>query len=196
MYELGIAHATREATEVVIFRDDIDPLPFDVTNLRVNRYDVNPDSNPEEARSSLQLALADALKELDLSKSMAVQIAMRKLDQTSYNLLIGALVTGSVAHPEGRSMRQALASVDALRALSLLLELGLLQPEYPDIYELAKQIGTPAGDQPASLPVTYKLTEIGKAVIMGIQLQHGGARLIEDSDLREQLDRYFSETQT
>lgn len=196
MYELGIAHATREPTEVVIFRDDNDQLPFDVTNLRVNQYDANPDCNPEGARSSLQLALADALKELDLSKSMAVQIAMRKLDQTSYNLLISALGTGSVRHPAGRTMGQALASVDVLRALSVLLELGLLQPEYPDIYQMAKEIGTPALAQAGPLPVTYKLTELGRAVMMAILLEHGGARMVEDPVLRAKFDEYFSETQT
>ena len=90
----------------------------------------------------------------------------------------------------------SLATVDVLRALTVLLELGLLQPEYPDMYEMLKLVGTPPMNQPGPLPVTYELTEIGRAVIMEIALQHGGASVIGDSDLRTKLDKYFSETQT
>ena len=109
-----------------------------------------------------------------------------------------ALSTGAVSHPERRTRDQILASGDVLRALTVLLDLALLQPEYPNIYEMAKQVGTQAMDdhQPGSFPVTYKLTEIGRAVIMEIFVQHGGAQMIEDPDLRAKLDKYFSELQT
>ena len=196
LYEHSIAHAVREATEVVIFRDDGDRLPFDVANVRVNRYEVNPDHDPEAARTSVQFALADALREFDLTKSMAVRIAMRKLDQTSYNVLVDALVTGAISHPQRQTMRQAVVSLDALRSLTSLLEGGLLQSEYPDFYVMAQRIGTPESIEMQQFPIQYKLTELGRVVIMEIVLQHGGTRMVEDAELRARLDTYFSETPT
>ena len=196
MYEIGIAHAAREPTEVVIFRDDNDRLPFDVANVRVNQYDVHPDNDPDKARLFVKSALADALQEHDLSKSMAVQIAMRKLDQTSYNVLVNAIGSGAISHPMYGNMRQALGSLDTLRSLTILLELGLLIPQYPDLYELAKNIGTPEMNQVAPLPVDYHMTELGRAVIMKIVLEHGGERMINDPEISARMQDYVAEVQS
>lgn len=195
MYELGIAHATRDATEVVIFRDDDALLPFDVANVRVNQYEAHPDDNPEKARESVRFALADALREFDLSKSMAVQIAMQRLDQASYNLLLNAIGKGGVIHPHWQNIGQAVASADTLRALTILLELRLLTPEYPDIYDLVQKLGEPELEKSGPLAVTYKSTELGKAVMENIALQYGGQRLINDADLFRQVEQYFKDKQ-
>ena len=41
LYEVGIAQAVRLPTEILLFRSDSDPLLFDISNIRVNRYDPN-----------------------------------------------------------------------------------------------------------------------------------------------------------
>lgn len=195
MYELGIAHAAREPTEVVIFRDDNAPLPFDVANVRVNRYEANPDDNPEQARESVRAALADALRELDLSKSMAVQMSMQRLDQTSFNLLISAVGIGSISHPEQRTRGQILASADTLQSLRILLELGLVRPKYPDLYSMAQNIGEPELAEPGPLPVIYAPTELGKAVMVEIALRNGGIQMINDAELAARMTKRFEEMQ-
>src|ERR1035437_373147 len=46
MYEVGIAHAVRMPSEVVLFRSDNHELNFDVTNVRVNYYEPDGRSSP------------------------------------------------------------------------------------------------------------------------------------------------------
>lgn len=78
MYELGIAHATRQPEEVLLFRSDTDRLLFDVAHIRVNPYD--PDGNPGAARDLISKAIVDALAVVDKTRSLAVGRAARALD--------------------------------------------------------------------------------------------------------------------
>ncbi len=50
MYEVGLAHAVRQPEEVLLFRSDDLDLLFDITNVRVHRYD--PDGCRKAAAGS------------------------------------------------------------------------------------------------------------------------------------------------
>lgn len=191
MYEVGIAHAVRHPNEVVVFRDDKTRLPFDLANVRVNLY--KPDSDSDKAEMGVRLALKDALKELDLSNSMAVEMAICRIDQPAFNLLIRALGTGQIHHPTPRNLVEIASASDYLRSLTVLLELGLLKTKYPDFYELAQKIGSPELQQRGQLPVTYRITELGSTVIRKIALQSGFEQILDDPNLVARFEEYFSE---
>ena len=81
MYEIGLAHAVRLPEEVLLFRSDRDALLFDTANVRVNEY--NPDEQPEEARRQVKDAIAFAVREIDLRRSLAVRAVVDSLDAAS-----------------------------------------------------------------------------------------------------------------
>lgn len=191
MYEVGIAHAVRPPNEVVVFRDDKTRLPFDVANVRVNLY--KPDRDPDKAEMGVRLALKDALKELDLSNSMAVEMAIRRIDQPAFNLLVQALVTRQIHHPTPRNLVETASASDNVRALTVLLELGLLKPQYPDFYELAQKMGSPELQQRVQFPVIYRITELGSAVIRKIALQSGFEQILDDPNLSARIEECFSD---
>ena len=84
-------------------------------------------------------------------------------------------------------------SADTLRALTVLLELRLITPEYPDIYDLVQKLGEPELEKPGMLTVTYKSTELGKAVMENIAFKYGGERLVNDPDLFKRVEEYFKD---
>jgi hypothetical protein len=139
MYEVGVAHATRLPEEVVLFRDDRDPLLFDVSNIKVHQYD--PDRDPAAARAQVTSTLAAALREIDLRKGLAVQHALEALDRDSYDLL---RVTSRSEQPLP-SLSRGTATIQRL------LELGLLrtreQENHADPPELVRYHVTPLGQE-------------------------------------------------
>jgi hypothetical protein len=170
MYEVGIAHAVRLPEEVLLFRSDSDPLLFDVANVRVNTY--SPDERPDEARAFISDSIIAALRELDLRRSLAVGKAAESLDFPSWWLLAEAQSGKGIAHPEMKTMGQALGNASRAAAIQRLLELGAVRTSYltltPEKYERIKDSST------ADI-LTYECTEFGQAVFaegirrMGIQ---------------------------
>lgn len=61
-YELGVRHATRPHTTVLLFAEGSGQLPFDVTQLRATPYAVGPDGTPQNIVACRQ-ALTDKLNE-------------------------------------------------------------------------------------------------------------------------------------
>lgn len=57
-YELGLRHAVKPATTVLIFARDTGQLPFDVSLLRALPYRLGPDGKPADAEAASQ-ALAE-----------------------------------------------------------------------------------------------------------------------------------------
>ena len=157
MYEVGIAHAARAPQEVILFRDDDRPLPFDVTNARVKRYD--PDSDPEGARSSLTSALLGALSEIDLTRSKTVLALAAQLDRHGTATLLSVRRAGESFEGPPTSLSRWLDNV----AFSKLLELQIfeLDPvETGRAVDSAKEEGRSADP----FPFRYRLTPLGSAV--------------------------------
>ena len=163
MYEVGIAHSCRLPEEVLIFRSDDDALPFDVTNVRVNKY--NPDNDPEEAKSSVLSAIKSALREIDLRRHLATKAATKSLDHISWRILDQAFTDGEVRPFPVRKVGDALSNTPRNAAIARLLELGLLET---DLETRSKEIirgDVAMGAVPMDEDVfLYKLTPFGKSV--------------------------------
>lgn len=170
MYEVGIAHAVRLPEEVLIFRSDSDPLLFDVANVRANSY--SPDDRPEDAKKFLSECLVAALREVDLRRHIAVSNVAESLDFPSWWLLAETQSGKPVAHPQMKTMGQALGNAARAAAIQRLLELGAIRTSYlaltPDVYERLK-------DSTSEEILTYQCTEFGRAIFsegirrMGLQ---------------------------
>ena len=160
-YEVGLAHAIRQPEEVILFRSDEAELPFNITNIRVNKYD--PDHAPEEAIQRVKQALTQALKEIDLQKSLAVNRAADTLDAMSWSILLEALAAqGVVKHPVIRLKLGAEQDASKVTAIHRLLDLGILSTKYipftpKDLVE--------KGDRPFHELFNYHLTPFGRAVV-------------------------------
>lgn len=146
MYEVGMAHAVRRPEEVILFRTDNDRLPFDVSTIIVNRYD--PDNDAPTAIELVAEAFKNSLSEFDLTKSMAVQDAIGRLDLESITAL---------AHVRHHQLSDFTRQVGEHRVLPIpmkftvgrLLDLGLIR------LAAAGGIGS---------DVKYQISEKGEAV--------------------------------
>ncbi len=168
MYEVGIAHATRQPQEVVLFRSDQEKLLFDLANIRVNSYD--PDSHPDVAKQVVKEALSEALHEIDVTKNLAVKRAVEALDQVSFRILATAIAQGTVKHPQLRTMGQILGSMADVQALSRLLELGLITTRY---VKLPLGALDQLSDEEVLNKLVYLPTPLGKAVVEEIGSRFG-----------------------
>jgi hypothetical protein len=98
MYELGIAQAIRLPEEVLIFRSDSDPLPFDTFGFRTHSYD--PDGNPAEAAAVVGSRARDALKEIDLRRSTVTERMADRLGSDDFAILVACIKGFKFVKPE------------------------------------------------------------------------------------------------
>ncbi len=126
MYELGLAHATRQAEEVLVFRSDDRELLFDIANVRVHRYD--PDGAPNTARDVVAQASTESLREVDLKRGLAVRAAAQSLSFPGWWILLENR-RGPFRHPSTRTMGEALGSISRAQAIGRLLEIGAIQAD-------------------------------------------------------------------
>jgi hypothetical protein len=158
MYEVGIAHATRQPEEVLLFRSDNDEVLFDVANVRLNRY--TPEEAPEEARKCITNTVIDSLRELDLKKNLAIQHAADTLDDPSWMLLAEVQSGNKIQHPSARTMRDVLGGAARVASIQRLLDIGAIKASYlvvtPKSYEALK-------DATGSL-LSYECTPFGSVL--------------------------------
>lgn len=135
LYELGLAHACRLPEEVIVLRSDGDPLPFDVTNVRVHSY--CPDDDPAHARGLVEDLITNALLSVEYTRSQAVKRTAEILDFESWDALYAIASDGPIGHP-GRTdvveqkigVLQALARIAGIQRL---LELGAISTQLQTI---------------------------------------------------------------
>ncbi|MSR14892.1 MAG: hypothetical protein EXR86_10090 [Gammaproteobacteria bacterium] len=124
MYEVGLAHAARQSTEVILIRSDIEEINFDLAGIRVHSYDK---SNLGAARSLIHALLRDAIKQIDQTKSLLVQKALDALDADAM-VFIASWGNESGFHgPSPQNMGGALLSINKSAALSRLQTLGIVR---------------------------------------------------------------------
>lgn len=152
MYEVGIAHSLRQPQEVILFRSDKSKLLFDLSNIRVNRYD--PAGSPSRSKEIVTRAIQNAIREIDLTKSAMVQQTVRSLSKAPQILLIRAS-TRPLEEPPHATMRDAVSYVQDRSAIERLLELGCLEAVITDTS------GVPGTEV---INFTYKTTSLGRAV--------------------------------
>ncbi len=166
LYEVGIAQAARLPTEILLFRSDSDPLLFDISNIRVNRYDP---SDSRAARRIVGEAIVDAFNEIDLTKHRAVEKAADALDWEAFTVLATSSTANGFPHPALGTMGQVLGNVQKYSALEHLLSMGAIEAEYPRI-TLAQVKETPD----AQLNVVYRATPFGQALMTVVATRMGG----------------------
>ena len=175
MYEVGLAHATRLPEEVLLYRSDKEALLFDVANIRVLQY--YPDNQPEEASAELQESIRDALRELDLTRHLAVRRVVSALDYSALAALTEADGAKEIAWKLGiKTWHDVLPTIargdEGRRATIHLLELGLLSTEY---LVARSSAGAPTpwgsidwGNRPLKEILRYRVTALGEAVLLDI----------------------------
>ncbi len=156
MYEIGIAQATRLPEEVILFRSDNDPLPFDTATVRVNSY--NPDENIDESIDQVINTINSTVEEIDLKRHLAVEMSAKSLDHASWLLLSEICTNSKVTHPIIKTVGEILGNSSRLNSINRLLEMGVIRTIFPKV--------------PKDLLVTntktqtfmYEATEFGESV--------------------------------
>jgi hypothetical protein len=146
MYEVGLAHACRHATEVLLVRSDAEVVNFDVAGIRIHAYDRG---DLPGTRALFARLVKDALLEIDQSMGIQVQRAVDALDEHALAYMRSNGAGRGFHAAEVTNMADALFMVNKAAALARLQSLGILRcdPLHPS--------GKPA----------YYWTEFGRAVI-------------------------------
>ncbi|MCS6950206.1 MAG: hypothetical protein NZ520_07095 [bacterium] len=131
MYEVGLAHAIRQPEEVILVRNDSEPINFDVASIRVNSYDHN---DLENARALFTELVEDSLRAVDRSKSLLVQRAIDMLDREMLNYLYHFGREPGFVGPAPETMGGVLSAIPNLLALSRLQSMGIIRcdPQTPE----------------------------------------------------------------
>lgn len=157
LYEVGLAHACRLPEEVILIRSDDDRLDFDISGVRVHRY--NPDNIEESVEAIVNLML-EALKSIDDRKRISVENASKSVDVTMYCLLQESLK--NIPHPSTRTMGEILSNTERVTAINRLLGLGMFETEFKEF--------TPELFQgPENEIAHYRVTPFGNSVLMNIR---------------------------
>lgn len=145
MYEIGLAHAVRQSTEILLIRSDNEPINFDVAHINGHNYD--PD-DIEATRSKITHLVNDLLKQIEQEKTLMVTKALDGLDSDSVRYIQEYGVQGQFLGPDPKTMGEQLISITNKSALARLQHLGIIRCSLQSHY---------------SVPV-YNLTNFGKAV--------------------------------
>lgn len=155
MYELGIAHACRQPSEVLIFRSDHERLLFDIASVRVRDYD--PDNDPIAARLAIGQAVSDALREVELQRSLTVLHIAERIGPNARQILrIVVQLGGTVVVKNHTNMGELLVASVEGPAHEKLCELGVLRGSLTE----RPTLGT-----------YYELTQLGDDVVEQIGLK-------------------------
>ena len=84
MYELGLAHAWRQASEVIMVRSDSEPISFDVQSMFVHTY--NP-ADLSGARIKFCELIKSSLSEVAFTKSLKIRQAIQGLDHLALQFI-------------------------------------------------------------------------------------------------------------
>lgn len=168
LYEVGMAHATRQPSEVVLFRSDTDTLMFDLSNVRVNTYD--PDTDTDGARALVQAAIEEGLRETELIKGLFVRRLMQTIDfESLMTLLALARSDSGLTYPRfARNDANPFAKLYRGVTLQRLLELGMIENKYLDLTRFTKQ---QAERLSPNQIMGVQFTPLGRAVYDAIKVQ-------------------------
>jgi hypothetical protein len=126
----------------------------------VNSYD--PDDKPAEAQQMVADAISDALREIDLRRSLTVQRTVDSLDGEAYEVL-EITRQGKMKHPQMETVGAFVAYSNQLQALNRLLDMWLVQPAFPTFSAEQARAGILTKDVNGQF--TYGLTAFGQVVI-------------------------------
>jgi hypothetical protein len=120
MYEVGLAHAVRQAEETILIRSDDERIPFDISGIRVHTYDP---CDVEGSKKLVGNLVADACGAIDKTKSLKVAMVVEQLDSICHEILLKSGPNGKF---KGRS-DSSLNGVKYSSAISRLQSLGVVR---------------------------------------------------------------------
>jgi hypothetical protein len=147
MYEVGLAHAIRHSTEIVLIRSDKEPLNFDIAQINANTYDR---MDLDSTRKLIGRLVNEMMKQVKTEKSLKVQ---RALDQIDADMLVylKQFAGGKPFYgPQPETRGDELSSIPRKAALSRLQQLGILRAAYIGDDRSPAFIITPFGKAVAS----------------------------------------------
>jgi hypothetical protein len=145
MYEVGLAHAVRQSTEILLIRTDNEPINFDVAHINIHNYDPE---DIEATRLKISDLATDLIKQIDQEKSLMVTKAIDGLDSDSIHYIQEYGVHGPFLGPEPKTMGEQLISITNKAALARLQHLGIVKCYM----------------QPGTTTPAYRLTNFGMTV--------------------------------
>jgi hypothetical protein len=147
LYEVGIALACRLPEEVLLIRDDNDPLIFDTSSIPHKTIDF---SNNDKAITEIRSLLIDRARERKIMHDARVLMALQHLTTDDLNLLrlLFKLEPNQSADLRKDSGKRKILSIPTATALKNLMANDLA---------VASNLTENGG-------LTYKLTDIGRAV--------------------------------
>lgn len=174
MYEIGIAHSVRLPEEVILFRSDEDPIPFDVANIRVNKYE--PDHNPEASKEKISDVLNSCIREIDLQRNLSVKHVVDFLNFPCWITLHEIMIkNGRMKHPWVSTNDDSLSKIDKVNSINKLLELGVITTKYTT--SLTLNFATQCTDPPDKDIIEYEITSFGKEIYKYILIKLGARHL-------------------
>ncbi|MDT0631970.1 tetratricopeptide repeat protein [Rubrivirga litoralis] len=128
-YELGVRHRSRESG-TAIFQQIGDPIPFDVSHVRVFPYTQGSDAADAEARSLIERVVTESLRRNRLDSPVAAALRAQREGQGADRLLDRALMEAENAIRAEDRPRAVQAYRRAIRLdpenFTLHLEAGIL----------------------------------------------------------------------
>jgi hypothetical protein len=189
LYEVGIAHASRQPEEVILFRSDDAHLDFDVQGVRVHSY--RPDDDAKRAENFVVETVIESLRSVESARMVAIRFAAQRLTLGAYTLLLEARQGGPIEHPPAQTMGQILGGFQRTGAIELLLELGAIEAQP---MRITSELLDKAEQQPnAQEPwLRYGLSAFGKVLADHVFEE----MLPKDPSLVERMGRMFARGDT
>jgi hypothetical protein len=145
LYEVGLAHAVRQSTEILLIRSDNEPINFDVAHINIHHYDS---TDIKAVRSKIADLTNDLLKQIEQEKSLMVIKAIDRLDTDCIRYIKEFGEHGPFLGPQPKTMGEQLISITNKAALARLQHLGIVKCDV----------------QPGASVHQYRLTDFGMAV--------------------------------
>ena len=124
MYEVGLAHAVRQSSEILLIRCDDEQINFDIAQINVHRYRRD---DLQQARVEISRLVADLIHQIQQEKSLKVQRAIELLDSDAIKYLSDFAVHGPFTGPSPKTMGEELVAISNRAALARLQQLGIVR---------------------------------------------------------------------
>ena len=148
MYEVGLALACRQPSEVLLIRDDQDKFLFDVSTIPHKHIDFSEEA---KAKKEINTALIERLKEQDFRFDARVQKAISSLSFQEHAILSGLGSYDAFTYEEATTVNFA-----HMEAIPRLLD--------KQIITMVKKF-IPVNKEKQTKPIAYKLTPLGYEVV-------------------------------
>ncbi|NMC16441.1 MAG: hypothetical protein GYA40_07380 [Chloroflexi bacterium] len=126
MYEVGLAHALRHSSEVILLKSDSAPINFDIMSILIHNYDKN---NLEQAKQEIGEKVIATINNVEITKTLNVEKAVASINPPAMTYLInyGKYVGFSLRKPA--NMGDELVAIKEYLAIQLLIEKKIIEYE-------------------------------------------------------------------